>query len=592
MADFKNLNSIGKVHYGSSDIQCNDAVDYWKAYNRRDSIQIIKEYGPITDIKVSHQLVDIDEKKDGMKLLPVKYGISNSMHIHLFDGLTKKSDRLLSKFHRRVCQLSFRPTDSGRLLAAGGEEGHIKVLDTINGALLRTFKVNNSSSFDKCQSMSTNPLTSSLTTNNTMFDNMIKGSSKALEKKRQEILTRTSSMTIRALSWLDNGQRLCSGSDDGSLRIWDIQTENIVDTYEKCHNDRVQKCLVPNTILQQNLIFTASYDGLVKMFDRRIDMKSSVFSLEHKIPVEDIAILPNSNLLYSCGGESIFVWDIMNGGQLMREMSNHRATIKSILLHSDNSHTSSTSSFLLSGALDMKVNIYDTLNYQLISSFKESAPISTMAFLPHSCHCSLITGMTDGHVSVRKRVQLMDQYPKADKAEIYSSKFTKNYNGERMMNVDLQIGTNKLTQKYDKIHKFLKRFELSKALKYSLVLYKKKPDLIVHLIYELLRRQQIGMCMQSLQLKYFYQLILFFRKYLFHPNYTIYLIDSVKILLSVFIKNFVNKTKKFPNDEEEYENLLMKCHRSMNALTKSFTNKLAAGNESFKVIGQIDLLLL
>lgn len=54
-----------------------------------------------------------------------------------------------------------------------------------------------------------------------------------------------------------------------------------------------------------DLILTGSYDHTVKMIDTRT--QSTVISVDHGEPIENILMFPSSNMFISCGGNSIKV---------------------------------------------------------------------------------------------------------------------------------------------------------------------------------------------------------------------------------------------------------------------------------------------
>ncbi len=70
-----------------------------------------------------------------------------------------------------------------------------------------------------------------------------------------------------------------------------------------------------------------------------------VLSVTHGEPVEDVLMFPSSNMIVSCGGNVIKVWDVLKGGALMRTLVHHHKTITCMSFSSDYK-------YLLSGGLD------------------------------------------------------------------------------------------------------------------------------------------------------------------------------------------------------------------------------------------------
>ena len=83
------------------------------------------------------------------------------------------------------------------------------------------------------------------------------------------------------------------------------------------------------------------------MIDTRI--QKAVITVNHGEAVENVIMFPSSNIFISCGGNSIKIWDVLKGGNLMQTIINHHKTVTS-LAFSDNNR------YLLSTGLD-RLNI-------------------------------------------------------------------------------------------------------------------------------------------------------------------------------------------------------------------------------------------
>ena len=121
-----------------------------------------------------------------------------------------------------------------------------------------------------------------------------------------------------------------------------------------------------------DLILTGSYDHTVKMIDTRT--QSTVISVDHGEPIENILMFPSSNMFISCGGNSIKVWDVLKGGKLMRTMVNHHKTVTCLQF-------SHGCKYLLSGGLDRHVKVFDLLNYNLVHTIDYPSPILSLGVL-------------------------------------------------------------------------------------------------------------------------------------------------------------------------------------------------------------------
>ncbi len=100
-------------------------------------------------------------------------------------------------------------------------------------------------------------------------------------------------------------------------------------------------------------------------------------------------------MLLSAGGNTIKVWDLLGGGKLLNEFSNHQKTITCITLDG-------TGSRVISAGLDGHVKIYDISTFLVTHGLKYNTPILSVGISPDNAH--LAVGMTNGEVSIRSRV--------------------------------------------------------------------------------------------------------------------------------------------------------------------------------------------
>lgn len=190
------------------------------------------------------------------------------------------------------------------------------------------------------------------------------------------------------------GSQLVTGSDDRVLRIYDISqtaTGPIHLFDDSHHGDYIRSaCYVPGN---PNLVSTACYDGVVRVFDVRQQQVVSTF--EHGSPVEDVlAVSPTT--LVSAGGPQVKVYDLARGLQI-HELNNFTKT--ATCLHDTGDRG------LLVGSLDGHVKIFDTSSPSWDVKFGwkyGSGGVLACAVSPGN-HKHFVAGLTSGLVSIRTR---------------------------------------------------------------------------------------------------------------------------------------------------------------------------------------------
>lgn len=187
--------------------------------------------------------------------------------------------------------------------------------------------------------------------------------------------------------------QLATGSDDKTLRLYDIsQTQNALWTSDS-HNDYIRTCdFIPNN---PNLLLSGSYDGVVRLFDTRI--ASVVNEFDHGSPIEDVLGFSLSTII-SAGGPQVKIWDL-NMGTKINELNNFAKT--AMKLH--NTHDKG----LLVGSLDGHVKIFDSTNNTWTVKFGwkfGSGGILACAVSPmEHDHKHFVTGLALGLLSIRTR---------------------------------------------------------------------------------------------------------------------------------------------------------------------------------------------
>ncbi|CAM9281559.1 unnamed protein product [Scytosiphon promiscuus] len=258
---------------------------------------------------------------------PHDFAITCSTHVSLHAAATGRQVRSVGRFDHVAYSAQLR--SDGKLMGTGDHTGTVKVIDVKTKGILRAFR----------------------------------------EHKAP----------TRAVRWSCDGLRLASGSDDKTLRLWDLPTSTAVQVREG-HTDYVRALAASPS--SADTWISGSYDHTVRMWDTR-QPKGNVLELSHGAPVEACLFLPGGGLCVSAGGNEVKVWDLLGGGgqgRLLHTLANHQKTVTCLALDG-------TGSRLLTGGLDRHVKIYNLENFKVGTSLSmKSCTVVVLLILDGDSH--------------------------------------------------------------------------------------------------------------------------------------------------------------------------------------------------------------
>ena len=157
---------------------------------------------------------------------------------------------------------------------------------------------------------------------------------------------------------------LVSFSDDKTVRLWDISTEDELMRFDK-HTDYVRAgCISPTS---SDLIISGSYDHSVYIWDRR-QATDPIHSIMHGCPVEAVMMLPSGTMLVTAGGNDVKIWDLLSGNRLLKTISTHNKTVTSLSLARENTR-------LVTSSLDRQIKFHDLSTFKTVHSINFPSPI-------------------------------------------------------------------------------------------------------------------------------------------------------------------------------------------------------------------------
>lgn len=283
-----------------------------------------------------------------------------------------------------------------------------------------------------------------------------------------------------------NKHHIMVGSDDCTVTCYDLQAQSSVFSLQG-HKDHVRAGLVSPA--SENIWISGSHDHTVKVWDTR--SQECLATMEHPAPIEDIVSLPGGGIILTAAGNEVKVWDVVGGFRLLDTISAHQKSVTSLSYDPSRSR-------LFTSSLDSTVKVFDTNTYKIIHVIKYPAPILCAAVSPQTSH--LVTGMSDGMLSIRHRVvkmheeQRMQSFAQPFKAKskdlpIINRAYMLRGQDYKGSATDYKIEKVK-RQRLRKYDQHLKKFQYKKALDAGLE--SRDPVVIASLFEEFMRRNSLA----------------------------------------------------------------------------------------------------
>ncbi|KAF4524743.1 hypothetical protein B566_EDAN013812 [Ephemera danica] len=316
-----------------------------------------------------------------------------------------------------------------------------------------------------------------------------------------------------------DGKLLCAGGDEAQVKLFD---------------DYVRAGAV--SPVSTDLVLAGSYDKKVTLLDCRTNIP--VLTVDHGAPVESVIFVPTGGMFISAGGSEVCIWDALSGGRLLARIAPHHKTVTCLAMAAGGTR-------LLSGGLDRRVRITDMSSMQPIHGLDFPSPILSLGVSPGDE--VLAVGMVDGLVSVARREETEPVRPKRNKiSHPFGRKLPPDPADMELAQQEAAQADIVVTEENEsdlaRPDHFLRNFRYARALDVAMSPYnqKRRPDIIVALFQELLRRKGVQSALSGRKESSLINILKFITKYIGEFEFMPTLVDVTNIFLEVYEEQLEN----------------------------------------------------
>lgn len=343
---------------------------------------------------------------------------------------------------------------------------------------------------------------------------------------------------MRTARFTLDGLRTITGSDDRTVRVWDVATGTSLFSLSDA-SDYV-RCQNPSPA-SRHVWITGSDDGMARLYDLR--SQACLFSLSHGHALSGVHILPGGAQAVTLGGPYLTVWDLLSGGRSLHVLEPHAKAVSAAVVDHERHR-------LLSAGLDGFVKFHDLSTFQHRGSLTARGQILDLAVAPRAIAVATAAGCVEFAAPRRvaetaaialpppRKVSEMEGYGRGfepvhaqQEAPRGSTRYMLRGPNARAPKTALVAGL-PIRSKLRNFDESLRKFRFREAL--DLALASNRPRIVYALLDELIVRGSLDQALARRSMHELVPTLKFIKRNMRKPAYSSRLLFTLNVLLDLY----------------------------------------------------------